>query len=237
MRTKFASPATEVLYKSIVGTVLKNVERSKFQIDDMKELFRRLKAESETAQVLIFSAYFEDKIQDLLKSHLVDVEEKKKEERLFGANGPLGTFSSRILMMRHLGWLAPWSADCLDAWRKIRNEFAHAAYKTSFGDQKITDLWNNVSTHSDSVFIGLYNDLPNSKLRDLEKLPEDRRRLIKLSMFTVETFHQLLVLPVAKSWSVAPVDVMTVDWDQMPAPVKHLWQIGAEAIVCIAEDN
>jgi DNA-binding MltR family transcriptional regulator len=233
-QTKFDDPAANALYQSFVRTVLETVDQRQFDIKDMEDLFARLRNESETAQVLIFSAYLEDKIRDLFQSHLVDLGKERDRERVFGSQGPLATFSSRILMLRHLGWISKRSADDLDNWRRIRNEFAHAAYRVSFDDQRINALWNNIKTNPDQVLQALSTQA-DVEVLEMSELAPDHQRLVKLALLAVDVFHQLLVLPVAKSWSIAPADVMMIRWDDMPSPVKHVWEIGAQALVRVAD--
>ncbi|MEM8606884.1 MAG: hypothetical protein AAGF92_07250 [Myxococcota bacterium] len=141
-RDRFNNPITNALYYSFVDSARKKAGESDFSIKDMPELVSRLVSESETAQVLIYSAHLEDRIRYLIKSHLYEIESNRDEQAIFGSNGPLGSFASRILMRRHLGWITPATTMNLESWRKIRNEFAHRAYRTSFESQKIKDLWS-----------------------------------------------------------------------------------------------
>lgn len=233
--TKFDDPVTNALYQSIVGSVRKIAAKSDFSVEDMPDLFGRLKKESETAQVLIFSAWLEDKIRYLIRSHLLEINSEGDENDIFNPNGPLGGLSSRILIMKHLGWISPASANNLNRWRKIRNEFAHRAYKTSFEDQKIKDLWSQIAADPSSVFKALAGS--NFGTRELEALPDAEQRLTKLVMFATGVFEELLLGPIARSWAVAPGDVVAGKWEDLPGPAKQLWENSSGAIVRIAQEE
>jgi hypothetical protein len=68
------------------------------------------------------------RMQQIIEQQLEHLATQAAKERLFGNNGPLGTSSSRTLMACHLGWLSPDRVERLDAFRKIRNIFAHEAF-------------------------------------------------------------------------------------------------------------
>ena len=56
------------VYQSRVEQAKKEIEGITFSADDMPELFKRLRLESQTAQVLIFSSYFEEQIKNSTKA-------------------------------------------------------------------------------------------------------------------------------------------------------------------------
>jgi hypothetical protein len=57
-------------------------------------LFLRLKDESETAQILIFSSYLEHSVRLLLKSRLHHLDPAREDEAIFGSNTNLMDFAS-----------------------------------------------------------------------------------------------------------------------------------------------
>src|ERR1700680_4401644 len=91
------------IYDARIRESRESTNKIQFDCSDLPELFKRLRSESETAQILIFSSFLDDKVTSLIKSHL---DSKNIEDAIFGGNGPLGTFGSRIALSFHLGWLS-----------------------------------------------------------------------------------------------------------------------------------
>lgn len=60
-------------------------------------------------------------------------------KELFGFEGPLGTFSSRITMCSTLGMFPPEMTQDLNTVRDIRNKFCHTTVRRSFSDTEIVE--------------------------------------------------------------------------------------------------
>jgi DNA-binding MltR family transcriptional regulator len=88
-------------------------------------------------------AYLEDRVTALIRSRLHNVHSGKAADNLFGTNGTLNTLGNRITLAFHLGWIADEQKLKLNAF-KLRNEFAHNAFKCSFCDDKITSLSKSI---------------------------------------------------------------------------------------------
>jgi hypothetical protein len=124
----------KALYDHHVKSAREQIEKMPFDPEEVEELVRKLRLESQTAQVLIFFSYLDDRIQQLISLQLRSNTSKTELDRLFGAMGPLSTFSNRVLIAYHLGWLSTSNREKLDAFRRIRNEFAHRAFKVQIDD-------------------------------------------------------------------------------------------------------
>jgi hypothetical protein len=85
----------KAIYNAQIDAAREHVNNINIDVMELPELFRRLKLESETAQILIFSSYVEDKISELIKTHLRHLN-KAKEDELFGSNGSLNSFGNRV---------------------------------------------------------------------------------------------------------------------------------------------
>lgn len=66
-------------------------------------------------------------MEDTLKANFVEQWAIKKQQmaEFFGANGPLSTFSQRLIIASGLGWLPPTLQRDAGLLKKIRNEMAH----------------------------------------------------------------------------------------------------------------
>jgi hypothetical protein len=67
-----------------------------------------------------------------------------RDEALFSENGPLSSFSNKILMGRAIKIYGPKTFDNLDRIRHIRNAFAHAHAPVSFATKEIKDVVNEL---------------------------------------------------------------------------------------------
>jgi DNA-binding MltR family transcriptional regulator len=89
--------------------------------------------ESDRGCVLVGAAILEKRLEDIFR-HVFDHNgiARKFQDALFDANGPLGTFSSKIKLAYSLGLIARTTYKDLDTVRRIRNDFAHSIHKVDF---------------------------------------------------------------------------------------------------------
>lgn len=82
-----------------------------------------LNSDTRTSVILLVSF-----LEDTLKNTFVeywDIKSRRDIDRFFGANGPLATFSQRVLVAKGLNWISDEKLKEIDALRKLRNVFAH----------------------------------------------------------------------------------------------------------------
>lgn len=237
MAEKKASAAEsmrEKVAKAIYGETVRQashyIDEIDFSADDMEDLFLRLIDESETAQVLIFFSYLDDRMRAILRANMAHMGSSAADERLFGLNGPLATFNTRTLMAFHLGWLSSSVKRMLDAIRKIRNEFGHNAFKVSFKDQVIIKQWNRIEIDLKGVLEDTIPEMRSFPAYSFDDLPAPRERLCKLALLADRTFKDLIVLPTATSFRVRPIDICK-DFDNQPELIKRLQKASAAALI------
>jgi hypothetical protein len=220
----------KALYDHQVSEAKRQVDEFDFEAEDMEDLFIRLVDESETAQILIFFSYLDDRVKAIISAKLIHIENRTAEERLFGLNGPLSTFNTRTLMAFHLGWLSPKQKKRLDALRRIRNAFGHKAFKISFEDQEIVDLWARIDINTANILETVTPELCDFPVYGIKELPAPRERLCRFAVLANRTFEELIVLPVARSLKVSPNDICR-DFDSKPDMLKRLSEASARAIL------
>lgn len=103
---------------------------------------KELTAESERGCALLAASHLDFLLEKLLSAKLLGT--KKHKKQLFDFNGPLGTFSGRIIMSYSLGLISDIRLTDLNTIRKIRNDFGHSPSTISFGDERIISLCNNL---------------------------------------------------------------------------------------------
>jgi hypothetical protein len=162
-------------------------------------------------------------MQRLLEQRLAHMDTAAAKEQMFGNSGPLGTSSSRILMAYHLGWLSERQANRLDAFRKIRNIFAHEAFKTTISDPRILSQLARID-------YDIHHMLKGHSLRLKEG---SNVVLAKFVMLAFDTLVELMILPVAKEFGVSRKDIIGDKADR-PKLLKEIEDSLSRALIMAA---
>lgn len=91
------------------------------------EFEKELEGQSDRGLVIVGAAGLDVVLEGLLSAHLND---EVRREEIFGPNGPLGEFSSRIKMATSLGLISKSERRELELVRRIRNKTAHEVNAT-----------------------------------------------------------------------------------------------------------
>ncbi len=177
--------------------------------------------------MIVFKNYFKGRLLHLDSNNAVD--------RMFGLNAPLDTSSSRTLIAFHLGWLSRETKLQLDAFRKVRNEFAHRAFRASLSEPGVSDLVAAIG-HDDTLNRVL--DVLRDVSKDESQFPDlSRNRLLcRLLLLALRTFEDLLVLPAARQYKV-PAAAIVAPWDDAPKLLKRLRLAATKAVMlCVGEE-
>jgi hypothetical protein len=209
------------MYEYQVKSAREAVDRIPFDPSEVGDFVTKLLNESPTAQVLIFYSYLDDRIQNILALQMHHFESQNAIDRVFGLNGPLNTFSSRILIAYHLGWIAEELKTRLDAFRKMRNVFAHRAFKVTITDPDITSHLAALDYTPTGIFENLKVAVPT--------LPFTSNLLCNLIVLALRTFEQLLVLPIARAHHVSPGDVL--HYEEQPLLTKRVQHTLVESLL------
>lgn len=200
--------AAKAMHDYQVNMARKAIEDTDFDSSEMPVIFRRLHGETETSQVLVVSSYLEDRFVSLLSNQMLDMHSEDAKDRVFGNNGPLGTFSSRITMSYHLGWLKKDTLDRLNNFRKIRNIFAHQAFSVSYTDRRVRSLFapliKRLKFFDGSAVVAAIEASDGASLRRIVDATESRRNLCSLALLVGDVCRDLLVLPEALRYQVGP---------------------------------
>lgn len=95
----------------------------------MMTLIEEINDQSDRGAAIVGAAWLEESMSAAIESFLES--HPSAWQRLFGGNGPLGTFSAKIDLSRLLGMVTDVIRSDLHILREIRNEFAHQiAHKT-----------------------------------------------------------------------------------------------------------
>jgi DNA-binding MltR family transcriptional regulator len=104
-----------------------------------------LNEETDRGCALMAGAFLDQELERLLEAKFVD--DAAVFKRLVRADGPIGTFSSRIDLAYLLGLIGKRAQQDLHLIRKVRNEFAHKPQPTTFTADAVAARCRNF--HSD----------------------------------------------------------------------------------------
>jgi DNA-binding MltR family transcriptional regulator len=234
LRSQIIQRMADAAYKATVKEAREDVSKIDFETRLLVSLFLRLKDESETAQILIFSFYLEHSVRLLLKSRLHHLDSAKEDEAIFGSNGPLNTFGNRISLSYQLGWISPQQKKKLDSFRKVRNEFAHRAFKVKLSDNNIAELFKVIDYNLHETLKPMRESIVTVTSMSDPLLPDDaitqeQEFLCNLALLAEKTFTELLVIPTAIAFRVHPKDVAGTH-EEGPRVVNDLHHALAETL-------
>ncbi len=202
----------KAIYSFALDRARKSVDSLEYNSDKIPSIFRSLKSESQIAQILVFSSFLEDCVRTLIKARFKHLDTKNVEAKVFGGNGPLGTFSNRLLIAFQLGWLTSNTMGKLSAFKNLRNEFAHHAFERKITDQHIKDHIKSLSIDAQSRIDrcreAFEADTLPPKISSYGDLRDDEQLLMQFLFLYDQTVRDLLVLPNAILHHVSPFDIV-----------------------------
>lgn len=222
------------LYESQVQSAKSLVTTLDFDASEIPNIFARLAEESETAKILVFGSYLEDRITRIIRLYLHNIRSVSDEDAVFGSNGPLSDFGGRILIAYQLGWLTKPQKVRLDAFRKLRNEFAHRAFKASLLDDKVVSYLKqieyNLSDYLRPMREAVIAEEGFDPFKPVSDFSQNDKLLCNLIILASSTFIELLTRPAAMSYHVDPSDIEG-PYATCPKPVVEVRQAAARVIL------
>ena len=198
----------KALYEAAVKRAFAEIDAVAFDATELPAIFKSLSQESDTGRVLVFGSYLEDRILSLIKTRMMRLGSKSAEEEVFGPNGPLGTFSGRIVLCHQLEWLSDDTVSRLRAFKSIRNDFAHRAFRVKLSDPAMAEKFKHIGGKVDR-YIHIAREATRGEdgtsllLEDAE-IDVTLHNLCALAVLADDTFRELIVRPIALHARVDP---------------------------------
>ena len=104
--------------------------------EDIDEHIARLKAESDRGVMILAATMLDDALRVALM-RTMPTASKNVKDQIFTHDGPMGTFSKRILLAEGIGMFSPAVARQVHVIRRIRNAAAHAHADVSFAVEEV----------------------------------------------------------------------------------------------------
>ena len=202
--------AVDAYYKAKLSQVLTEIESIPYDGTELPDIVRNIKKEGDTARAIVLTSLIEDRLKSLMSYNMHDLDSNKSQERLFNGSGSLSTFSNRILICYHLGWISKKSFICINQIRKIRNEFAHNAYKVNFNTSYMSKflpiLFEVLDSFENSIYPILINEKENKHLICPSKLNISDKFLCASIICIGNLFNELITYPISSKNQVNPKD-------------------------------
>jgi DNA-binding MltR family transcriptional regulator len=122
-----------------------SAEEMKTNFEVVYQFRTTLTAETDRGCSLMAASYLEAQLEAVLQKIFVGTIKQKND--LFGFNGPVGTFSSKIKIAFAIGLISEEHFNDLNWIRKIRNEFGHDFKPIGFDTSHISNLVKNLKSH------------------------------------------------------------------------------------------
>ncbi len=111
---------------------------------DLDKAWKEIDEGSDRSAAIIGAAFVEDSLQCALESRMIGLSPQVFNEIFNNVNGPLCSFSSKILLGFALGLYGPVLKMDLNVIRNIRNAFAHTMMPITFDSHEVENELKNL---------------------------------------------------------------------------------------------
>jgi hypothetical protein len=118
------------------GRSLHDLANEQLDFADFMDLLDELREQNDRAAAIVLAAQLEDALRAAITSRLVPLNELEESE-IFGSDGPLYSFASKIRIGFALGVYGSMTRADLGRIRRIRNAFAHCRKPVKFETPEI----------------------------------------------------------------------------------------------------
>ncbi|WP_143171677.1 hypothetical protein [Rhizobacter sp. OV335] len=163
---------------------LQKADPAGIDLNLVADVAKQLAIESDRGSVVLGVAWMEEELTRLLKARCLPSTKTDKGDELFGVSAPVGTFSAKTLLAWRLGLVSDETKLKLDAFRKLRNEFAHLRNPITFSTPNIKDRIDHLFGLNLDISAGMWNVMLKSKdfapVREKYKLSGGPEQLVKV---------------------------------------------------------
>jgi len=130
----------------------KDFTRDDLTFDDLPKLESEVYGTSDRASAVILGSVLESSLTTFLSRKLRPDLNRVQKKRLFDYEGPLGTFSAKIILTYAMQLIGPLTQHDLDLIRTLRNGFAHSRRHADFDTPQVAEVCKHLK----------YPDLPGA---------------------------------------------------------------------------
>lgn len=155
--------------------------REDLSYEDLPTVEAEIYGSSDRARAVMLGAVAENALTIFVKYAARQALNSDDKRQLFDFNGPLGTFSSKILVAYAFNLFGPDTRHDLDLIRILRNEFAHSRRSFNFEMSAVKNVCNHLKApDSPRAFIphGYLSSVTDKELKDASDKKHPRTRYI-----------------------------------------------------------
>ena len=116
---------------------ISDLSRNNIQDEHVSDIIHELDNQTDRGAALIAAALLDVALREAMKTRLVYF--KDFDEQIFDSEGaPLSSFNARIRVARAIGIIGDFAERHAHAIRRIRNQFAHSAFRIDFESEALT---------------------------------------------------------------------------------------------------
>jgi DNA-binding MltR family transcriptional regulator len=130
-----------------------HTELEKSLLEEASALSDYLRTCDSRTYCILAVSFMEDALRRLFVNRW-NISKRSEHDRHFGSNGPLSTFSQRVLIAKGLGWIGEEAVAEAQMLRRLRNEFAHNHRLLSLHDP-IALKFVNTLPHAELIWKGI----------------------------------------------------------------------------------
>lgn len=170
---------------------VRDVVADKSLIDRVSAIFNEIRKEfagsSDRGITIISASMLDYLLEELLTAYLIDIESKNDRNNIFYNNGPLSSFSNKILMSHSLGLISDFDKNLLNNIRAVRNKFAHEIAGASFDDDSIKAKCEKLKI-PDDLLVSMNVDNKEDGILIINKPVEnDIKEIFQMAVYTAIT--------------------------------------------------
>ncbi|EIS4461272.1 hypothetical protein [Enterobacter asburiae] len=163
----------------------------KESIEQSSAVFSELKKEfasgSDRGMTIVSASMLDNLLKGLLEQFMIQNQKPDDRKRLFSNNGPLSSFSNKMLMAHSLGLISDFEKKLLNNIRSVRNRFAHELAEVSFNDSSISSICDNMIIPDDLLISMNIDNEIDGKFVIYKPQKENKREVFQMAVYVAIT--------------------------------------------------
>lgn len=170
-----------------IREILADSESIKKASSVFSELKKEFATGSDRGMTIISASMLDNLLKELLEHFLIQDQKADDRKKLFSNNGPLSTYSNKMLMAHSLGLISDFEKKLLNNIRSVRNRFAHELEEISFADASISGICDNMIIPDDLLISMNIDDELDGKFVIYKPKKENKREVFQMAAYVAIT--------------------------------------------------
>ncbi|HHS9855031.1 TPA: DUF4145 domain-containing protein [Klebsiella quasipneumoniae subsp. quasipneumoniae] len=151
------------------------------------ELRKEFASGSDRGMTIVSASMLDNLLKELLEHFMIHNQKPDDRKRLFSNNGPLSSFSNKMLMAHSLGLISDYEKKLLNNIRNVRNRFAHELAEVSFADSSISGICDNMIIPDDLLISMNIDNKLGDRFVIYKPKKENKREIFQMAVYVAIT--------------------------------------------------